>query len=604
MFLVLATAVHAQTVVNYYSVPTPAATPAEITAGQDGALWFTEYHGQKIGRITTSGVITEYPLPSYFLPWGITAGPDGALWYASYGNALIGRITTAGVVTQYTLSSRATGGIAVGPDGALWFSEGPKIGRITVGGVITEYALPADFPDAWGITAGPDGAMWFTGGIYFSVGAKIGRITTAGVVTVYPVPTLSCGPVGITVGPDRTLWFTTYGDYSCPVVRYNTDGTINRFGSGAGFKITAGPDGALWFTGYGYKIGRLTVDGTFEVVVERDDPNSAYYGIGIAVGPDRNLWFTEPDTNRIGQVVLPNPTLPVTTTTLVSSLNPSFAGQTVTFKATVNSIAGVPPDGEPISFKNGAAVWGTAPLRGGTASLTTSALLAGTFTITARYAGDPNFGGSTSPGLRQVVNYPSKSMTSTALVSSLNPSIYGQAVSWAAMVTTSGSVPPTGTVAFRWSNSGRIFTIGRATLNAGGVATLTRSNLNADPFGIPYPIIAVYSGDASNLGTASAVLSQHVLQTKTAASITSSTNPSTQGQAVTFTAKITSPTVVVTGPVTFSVGSSILGTAQLAGGIAKFTTSALPVGSSTVKVTYSGDSNVAKSSSSLVQTVR
>jgi hypothetical protein len=135
------------------------------------------------------------------------------------------------------------------------------------------------------------------------------------------------------------------------------------------------------------------------------------------------------------------------------------------------------------------------------------------------------------------------------------------------------------------------------------VATLTRSNLNADPFGQPYPIVASYSGDASNLSSKSAVLSQHVLQTKTVATLASSANPSTQGQAVTFTAKITSPTAVITGPVTFSVGSSILGTAQLSGGIAKFTTSALPVGSSTVKVTYSGDSNVAGILSSLVQIV-
>lgn len=307
--LSIATVLPAQTVVNYYSVPTVAASPAEITAGPDGALWFTEGAGRKIGRITTAGVITEYPLPGYTLPWGITAGPDGALWYAAGGN--IGRITTAGVITQYTLSSPATGGIAVGPDGALWFSEGPKIGRITVGGAITEYALPGDFPGTWGITAGPDGAMWFTGGIYFGVDAKIGRITTAGVVTVYPLST--CDPVGITAGPDGALWFTTDGDYSCPVVRFSTDGEISKFGSGAGFKITPGPDGALWFTGYSYKIGRLTIDGAFEVVVERDNPDRAYWGTGIAVGPDGNLWFTEPETNRIGQILLPDTTPPAVT---------------------------------------------------------------------------------------------------------------------------------------------------------------------------------------------------------------------------------------------------------------------------------------------------
>src|SRR5215470_1077517 len=75
------------------------------------------------------------------------------------------------------------------------------------------------------------------------------------------------------------------------------------------------------------------------------------------------------------------------------------------------------------------------------------------------------------------------------------------------------------------------------------------------------------------------------------------------GQAVTFTATITSPTVTVTGPVTFAAGNMLLGTAQLSRGTATFTTSALPTGSTRVQVTYSGNSNVAKSSTSLTQTV-
>jgi hypothetical protein len=196
--------------------------------------------------------------------------------------------------------------------------------------------------------------------------------------------------------------------------------------------------------------------------------------------------------------------------------------------------------------------------------------------------------------------------TSTILTSSLNPSTYGQKVTWAAMVTTTGTVAPTGNVVFRWSRDGQNYTIGTAPLNAAGVATLTRSNLYADPFGEPYPLVAVYSGDAVNLGSStSAVLPQHVLQTKTAASIISSVNPSSQGQAVTFTAKITSPTVIVTGPVTFSVGTTVLGTTQLwGGGNAKFTTSTLPLGANRVKVTYYGNSNIAKSSALLTQTVQ
>jgi hypothetical protein len=185
--------------------------------------------------------------------------------------------------------------------------------------------------------------------------------------------------------------------------------------------------------------------------------------------------------------------------------------------------------------------------------------------------------------------------TSTSLTSSLNPSTYGQKVTWTATVTSSGSITPTGKVRFTWSGN----TIGSATLNTSGVVTLTRSNLNADA----YPLTAVYLGDADNLASTSAVLNQVVLKTTSAATLTSSPNPSTQGQAVTFTAKVSSPTVIATGPVSFTAGKTVLGTAELSGGKAKLVISSLPVGSTKVTVTYYGDSNIAKTSASVTQTV-
>jgi hypothetical protein len=188
------------------------------------------------------------------------------------------------------------------------------------------------------------------------------------------------------------------------------------------------------------------------------------------------------------------------------------------------------------------------------------------------------------------------SSTSTSLTSSLNPSIYGQPVTWTATVTSVGSFMPTGNVKFTWSGN----TIGSATLNSSGVATLTKSNLNANTF----PLTAVYGGDADNLGSTSAVLNQVVMQATSTASLTSSPNPSMQGQAVTFTATISSPTVLPRGPVTFSAGKTVLGTSQLVGGKAKLTISSLSAGSTKVTATYNGDSNIAKSSASVIQTVQ
>ena len=65
-------------------------------------------------------------------------------------------------------------------------------------------------------------------------------------------------------------------------------------------------------------------------------------------------------------------------------------------------------------------------------------------------------------------------------------------------------------------------------------------------------------GDSNNLGSTSSVLSQVISPTTSKATLTPSPNPSTLGQAVTFAAKITSPTITPTGSVTFQVGKTVL----------------------------------------------
>ncbi|MGA9511869.1 MAG: Ig-like domain repeat protein [Candidatus Sulfotelmatobacter sp.] len=304
------------------------------------------------------------------------------------------------------------------------------------------------------------------------------------------------------------------------------------------------------------------------------------------------------DGNNTGSTspILHQAILAATTIKLTSTLNPSLVGQSITFTATVSSTAGSPPNGETVTFYNVSAVLGTAPLNGGIASLTTSSLLAGIYTVSAAYSGDANFAASTSPALRQVVNSTTKSATATTLISSLNPSIYGQSVTWTATVTPTGKTTPTGKVNFNWGS----YSIGSGTLNASGVAALTRSNLSADA----YPLFAVYVGDANNEPSTSAVLNQVVTEATSSAALTSSPNPSTAGQAVTFTATIKSPTVAATGPVTFSAGKTVLGTAQLANGKAMFTISTLAVGTTALKASYYGDSNISGSSAFATETVK
>jgi virginiamycin B lyase len=103
-------------------------------------MWFTEANGFKVGNITPTGTISEFPT-TYSV--AIAAGLDGNLSFTEQLANKIGRITTAGIVTDYPVP---TGGsspnyITPGPDGNLWFTEvgASQIGKITLASIITEY---------------------------------------------------------------------------------------------------------------------------------------------------------------------------------------------------------------------------------------------------------------------------------------------------------------------------------------------------------------------------------------------------------------------------------------------------------------------------------
>jgi len=86
---------------------------------------------------------------------------------------------------------------------------------------------------------------------------------------------------------------------------------------------------------------------------------------------------------------------------IVSSLNPSTVGQEVTFTATITT-SGTPTG--TVTFKYGTTTLGEVELTGNTASLSTSALAAGTYHIKASYSGNASVKDSTSPTLKQVVD--------------------------------------------------------------------------------------------------------------------------------------------------------------------------------------------------------
>jgi streptogramin lyase len=240
----------------------PDSGPVTVTIGRDGAVWFAAGQGNYIGRFDRDGTgLTRFALPSAnSAPRIIAMGGDGNVWFSEHSGNRIGRLTPRGKLAEFSIPTPDSQprAIALGADGNIWFGEfaAGKIGRITPSGEITEFAIPTPDSGPRALAAGPDGNIWFS---EFRAG-KIGRITPRGIISEFPLPRPNSGPGDITTGTDGALWFV------------ELSGTMDGLQ----------PDGA--------RLGRITVDGQiseFEMPVKSPSP------INIAVGPDRNIWYTQ-----------------------------------------------------------------------------------------------------------------------------------------------------------------------------------------------------------------------------------------------------------------------------------------------------------------------
>jgi hypothetical protein len=243
----------------------------------------------------------------------------------------------------------------------------------------------------------------------------------------------------------------------------------------------------------------------------------------------------------------------------------------------------------------GALKLGDAPLVKGVASFTTKStqLPAGTYAITATYNGDPNHVASTSAAVTQVVN---QATTTTMLVSSLNPSNYGQQVTFTATVS-SGATVATGLVTF---------TAGTVKLGGGklvkGVASLTTGAMQLLPGS--YQVTASYVGNTNQTGSTSAAVTQVVNKAGSGTALTSSVNPSAVNQQVALTAAVSGAVGTPTGKVQFKDGTKILGAVLLTNGTATLSTIFTTAGQHNLSVTYFGSGRYLGSVGTETQTVQ
>ena len=262
-----------------------------------------------------------------------------------------------------------------------------------------------------------------------------------------------------------------------------------------------------------------------------------------------------------------------TTTTLATSTTSAQYGDPVTLTATVSTSGATGT----VLFMQGAKVLGTGTVSGGVATLTTSSLPAGSYTITSSYQGDTDYGASTSGPVTFTVTprtAPGGGAALTVTVANASRA-YGQ-----------------GNPAFTYSVTGTLVNGDTYATAVTGVPVYSTTAIATSPAGT-YPIsvaglnsnnylIAFVNG---TLTVGKATLGQNGLSNII---LTSSPNPSNYGQSVTFTATVPSG---VTGTVQFMDGTTLLGTAALSGTTASLTTSALTPGTHLVTAVYSGDAN-------------
>lgn len=169
-----------------WSVPTPQSNPLDIAVGAGDRVWFSENNTNMIATLpataTANTAIVEHSLGGTNLgPTGLTAGPDGAMWFAesTYVSGSVGRITPSGVITQYAtppLGGAVIADVTINTDGTLWYTNflTDAIGAMSTGAhpaVTTAAAGSAHVgawicaPAKWGTTPISSSTTWLRNGV-------------------------------------------------------------------------------------------------------------------------------------------------------------------------------------------------------------------------------------------------------------------------------------------------------------------------------------------------------------------------------------------------------------------------------------------------------
>jgi sugar lactone lactonase YvrE len=313
----------------------------------------------------------------------------------------------------------------------------------------------------------------------------------------------------------------------------------------------------------------------------------------LPVGSDIITASYSGDTNYSAASAFFTQTVQSATTqvTLTLSQNPAIYATPITFTSAVTGNGGIVQAGS-VNFTDADTSIGSAALSSnGVAVLTVPTLAPGPHSIVANYGGESYIGASSSAPQILLV----KELTTTVLASTANPTATLSSIVLSANVINSGVGKPTGAITF--SDGPNL--LGTATLNVNGVASFTVPSLSAGN----HSLLASYAGDTQNFASTSTSLVEGVQLRPTATALSSSpTDPANPLQITLISVVNWSGPIAPTGTMTFTAGSTILGSTQLDSiGVATLNVT-LSSATEEIIATYSGDASYA-SSASLATTI-
>jgi polyhydroxybutyrate depolymerase len=295
-----------------FRLPEPGAEPFDIAQGADGAMWFTEFASDKIGRISLAGVITQFSVPTASAgPYQITAGPHGTMWFTEYNTRKVGRVTSRGRVTEFMVPPPS-----YGPAGITGSGTGPVYAADPTGFVDT---IPADGPVSparlssaaglpFAIARLPSGILWISelkGYFEYSRHLLSFAPRSGKPLRTITLPDPLSNVVALAAGPVATgaMWFADFGTGNAGEV--SPDGRLSFFPVGtpaSGLSdIAAGPDGAMWVSAQDGIVARVTPRGA---VSELALPAPGSNPDAIAAGPNKSIWVTETGSDAIVEISL------------------------------------------------------------------------------------------------------------------------------------------------------------------------------------------------------------------------------------------------------------------------------------------------------------